>query len=104
MYSSVKSLSPSVPDISAFFARVKGRVQGVGFRYACLHEARLLSLSGWVRNTHDGDVEVWAEGSGEKLETFLLWLHHGPPGACVDTVDYNPRSAAGDGKDFRVVY
>jgi acylphosphatase len=73
---------------AAFFARIQGRVQGVGFRYACLHKAHLLGISGWVRNTDDGDVEVWAEGASEKLALFLDWLRIGPPSARVDSVDH----------------
>jgi acylphosphatase len=94
----VKAAGPSAPE--AFFTRVRGRVQGVGFRYACIQEARRLHISGWVRNTPVGDVEVWAEGSGKKLDVFLQWLRHGPPGARVDTVDYSPRTPTGAYKNF----
>jgi acylphosphatase len=66
---------------------VRGRVQGVGFRYTTQHEARKLGLSGWVRNRVDGTVEVEAEGAPEALETFLSFLHRGPLGAHVDGVD-----------------
>ena len=79
----------------AIHAHVSGRVQGVGFRYSCRDEARRLGLSGWVRNEWNGDVEVWAEGGGEKLETFLLWLRRGPPGARVDSLDVEKRPGAG---------
>jgi acylphosphatase len=81
--------------VKAFSAGVRGRVQGVGFRYACIREARRLRVSGWVRNTPDGDVEVWAEGPGEKLDALRQWLRHGPPHARVDAVDYSPRPPTG---------
>ena len=71
----------------AFFARVRGRVQGVGFRYSALREAQRLRLNGWVRNAASGDVEVWAEGPAETLDLFLLWLKKGPQFSRVDTVD-----------------
>ena len=90
------------PKKSAFFARIEGRVQGVGFRYSCLNEGQRLGLSGWVRNTSEGNVEVWAEGTGEKLETLLQWLHRGPPGACVDTVNYNMCSPTGKYRKFGI--
>jgi acylphosphatase len=89
---------------AAFFVRIRGRVQGVGFRYTCLHEARLRGLTGWVRNTPEGGVEVWAEGPPKKLEIFLQWLRSGPPGAHVDAVDYSPRTPTGAYKNFRVEY
>jgi acylphosphatase len=77
-------VSPLAP--AALHARVTGRVQGVGFRYSCCHEARRLGLSGWVRNNMNGDVEVWAEGTREQLDALLLWLRRGSPGARVDAV------------------
>ncbi|MDR3138373.1 MAG: acylphosphatase [Treponema sp.] len=86
--------------VSAFFASVRGRVQGVGFRYSALLEARRLGLSGWVRNTQEGDVEVWAEGSPEKLETFLAWLRRGPPRARVDSLSWEARPPAGKYPSF----
>jgi len=87
---------------AAFFARVEGRVQGVGFRYSCMNEGRRLGLSGWVRNTTDGDVEVWAEGAEEKLETLLNWLRRGPPGSRVDSLDCSKQNPTGEYSGFRV--
>ena len=74
-------------QFTAFFARVQGRVQGVGFRYSAYREARRLGLNGWVRNSGDGAVEVWAEGPPEKLSQFLSWLHKGPQFSRVDSVE-----------------
>ena len=48
---------------AAFDATVTGRVQGVGFRYCACREADRLGLTGWVRNSDEGDVEVHAEGA-----------------------------------------
>lgn len=95
---------PSTPEHAAFFARIQGRVQGVGFRYTCFHEAQLRGLLGWVRNSPEGDVEVWAEGPREKLETFLRWLRRGPSNARVDAVDYSLHAPTGAYKDFGVEY
>jgi len=91
------------PQNSAFFARIEGRVQGVGFRYNCMNTGSRLGLSGWVRNTTEGDVEVWAEGSAENLETMLQWLHRGPPGARVDSVHYDMCTPTGQYKSFSIV-
>ena len=57
---------------------VKGKVQGVGFRYFVIKEAQNLELSGWVRNLPDGSVETRAEGPDEKLEIFESSLKQGP--------------------------
>jgi len=73
-------------NISAFYALVRGRVQGVGFRYSAQREAVRLAVSGWVRNGRDGNVEVWAEGESEKLDLFLDWLREGPQYSRVDSV------------------
>jgi acylphosphatase len=40
---------------------VRGRVQGVGFRWFVEREAHMLGIAGWVRNNHDGSVEVLAQ-------------------------------------------
>ena len=71
---------------SAFYALVRGRVQGVGFRYSAVREASRLRINGWVRNSRDGNVEVWAEGSPERLDLFLDWLQKGPQFSRVDSV------------------
>ena len=84
--------------MGAFYARVRGRVQGVGFRYSAILEARKLGVNGWVRNASNGDVEAWAEGSPEKLAQFLSWLHRGPHYARVDSVakeDKEPKGYRG---------
>jgi acylphosphatase len=67
--------------------RIQGIVQGVGFRYSTVHQARRLGLYGYVRNLWDGTVEVVAEGPEEQLRQLERWLHHGPPGAIVRRVD-----------------
>jgi acylphosphatase len=90
--------------ISAFSAQVQGRVQGVGFRYSAQREALRLGLTGWVRNTPQGDVELWAEGPREKLASFLQWLRRGPPGARVELVRHEPRTPLGVYRRFSVEY
>lgn len=67
--------------------RVRGRVQGVGFRYFAEHSASALGLSGWVRNDDDGTVQVYAIGEPAQLAelTGLLWK--GPRWAEVRGVD-----------------
>jgi acylphosphatase len=64
--------------------RVRGRVQGVAFRWYTLQEARRLGLRGWVRNLPDGSVRIVAEGEREALEALLIWAEQGPPHASVD--------------------
>ncbi len=72
---------------NATYARVHGRVQGVGFRYQTRMQARRLGLAGWVRNAMDGTVEVMLSGPKDAREQMLGWLEHGPAGARVEKVD-----------------
>lgn len=65
---------------------VKGRVQGVGFRWFVHREAAELGLRGWVRNTDAGDVEVVASGSPETLAELKTALRKGSRGSRVDAI------------------
>jgi acylphosphatase len=65
---------------------IRGRVQGVGFRWFVHREAAELGLCGWVRNTDAGDVEVVASGDGEDLADLRTQLHKGSRGSRVDAV------------------
>jgi acylphosphatase len=65
---------------------LRGRVQGVGFRFFTERAARVEGIGGWVANRDDGAVEVFAEGDSESLARFEAKLRHGPPAARVDEV------------------
>jgi len=65
---------------------IKGRVQGVGFRWYVHREASELDLRGWVRNTDDGDVEVVVHGEEPDLNELRASLRRGPRGSRVDRV------------------
>ena len=83
-------------------AHVRGRVQGVGFRYFVLEHASRLRLQGWVANDRDGAVSLVAEGSRPILEKLLALLEDGPPAARVDRVDTIWSSATGEFARFGV--
>ena len=65
---------------------VRGRVQGVGFRWYVVDTARELRLSGWVKNRTDGNVELAAAGESDALARFEAAVSAGPPGARVEEV------------------
>jgi acylphosphatase len=67
--------------------RVRGRVQGVGFRYFVEHSAHGLGVTGWVRNSDDGSVEVYAAGTAAQLADLVGLLWKGPRWAEVRGVD-----------------
>jgi acylphosphatase len=65
---------------------VRGRVQGVGFRWFVEREAKTLGIAGWVRNNSDGSVEVLATGTRDQLSGLRSRLQQGPRAARVDDV------------------
>ena len=65
---------------------ISGKVQGVYFRGTAEDEARSRGLTGWVRNTPDGQVEAAFEGEQAAVEAVIAWCHRGPPAARVTGV------------------
>ena len=57
---------------------VKGTVQGVGFRYFCRSLANQYTLFGYVKNLHNGDVEIEVEGGKNSVNTFINLVKDGP--------------------------
>ena len=66
---------------------VRGRVQGVGYRYFAQHAAEMLGVTGYARNLADGRVEVYAVGPEKKLSELAGMLHRGPHWSDVRGVD-----------------
>ncbi|MCB1546379.1 MAG: acylphosphatase [Hyphomicrobiaceae bacterium] len=71
----------------AVLVRVKGRVQGVGYRQWALRMGTDLGLDGWVRNRRDGSVEALFSGPAEQVETMLARCGSGPRAAVVTGVE-----------------
>jgi acylphosphatase len=65
---------------------VKGRVQGVGYRYYAVQQAQLLGVKGYVRNQADNSVVVVAQADEEVIQTFIDYLYIGPTRARVDHI------------------
>ena len=81
---------------------VSGRVQGVGFRYFTESAAARGGVDGWVRNLPDGRVEIRAEGEADAVDRFERQIRQGPPGARVDDVGVDDRTAAGQACGFTI--
>ena len=88
---SEKMISSDKP-IQARRYMVRGRVQGVGFRWFVEREAHILGIAGWVRNNHDGTVEVMAQGTRDQLAGLHSRLREGPRAARVDSVEVSEES------------
>ncbi len=71
------------------YIRIKGRVQGIGFRYWAVHEAAEIGgISGWIHNAADGSVEILMSAEEDKLDQMLAACHQGPSLARVDKVEF----------------
>ena len=76
--------------LESWLVRVSGRVQGIGYREACVGRACELGVTGWVRNRMDESVEAMLQGSPEQLARMCSWLRDGVPGARVDELEVTP--------------
>ena len=81
---------------------VRGRVQGVGFRWFVEREAHMLGIAGWVRNNHDGSVEVLAMGTRDQLLGLGSRLRQGPRAARVDDVEESEAKPVASLNTFRI--
>jgi acylphosphatase len=81
---------------------VRGRVQGVGFRWFVEREAHILGIAGWVRNNDDGSVEVLAQGTRAQLLGLHSRLREGPRAARVDSVDVSEATPVNGMSSFRI--
>jgi len=93
--------SPDHP-ISAKRFLVRGRVQGVGFRWFVEREAHMLKIAGWVRNKSDGTVEVLAQGTRDQLSGLRSRLQEGPRAARVDDVEESEAEPIKGLNSFRI--
>ena len=91
-------------DLIQVHARIKGRVQGVGFRYWTQRTAESLSLGGWVMNMPDGSVEAAFEGTREQVEKMVAAARKGPQFGKVDDIELVWRDSVGEFKEFEVRY
>ncbi|KGP72325.1 acylphosphatase [Pontibacillus yanchengensis] len=82
---------------------VKGRVQGVGFRFSAQQKAKEFNITGWVRNRNDGSVEIEAEGQDEDMTSFIEAIKQGPsPYAKITDVDIDEASTLEGYKAFDI--
>ena len=79
-------MSPVAAE-SVFRLQIFGVVQGVGYRWSMVEEARRLGVRGGVRNRRDGSVEAIVTGTTQAIEQIIAWAREGPPSARVTAVD-----------------
>ena len=81
---------------------LRGRVQGVGFRWFTRHAARDLGVVGRVRNLPDGSVEVHAAADPETLARFVERLREGPPASRITAIDEQELATVPDWDRFDI--
>ena len=89
-------------DVQARRFVVRGRVQGVGFRWFVEREAHILGIAGWVRNHANGSVEIMAQGSRDQISGLRSRLREGPRAASVDAVEESEAQPAAGVSSFRI--
>jgi len=76
--------------MATFHLLIEGIVQGVFYRASAKRLAGEIGVTGWVRNTKDGQVEIMAQGTDADVRNFVEWCKKGPPGARVEKVEVSP--------------
>ena len=89
-------------DLQARRFLVRGRVQGVGFRWFVEREAHILGIAGWVRNNSDSSVEILAMGTRDQLSALRGRLQRGPRAARVDNVEESEAKPVSGLTNFRI--
>jgi acylphosphatase len=82
-----RTMDDATTDDTVLRLRIRGRVQGVGYRASLAAEARALGITGWVRNRSDGSVEAVVAGPAEGIDRIVAWARRGPPAARVSEVE-----------------
>jgi acylphosphatase len=81
--------------------RIRGHVQGVGFRMYVVRKAREQGLSGWVRNRTDGSVEAEVQGTSAAVDAMIAAARRGPAGSVVIAVEVSDASGQYQGFEMR---
>jgi acylphosphatase len=98
------AMEPSTHELYEMHVVIKGKVQGVGFRALTHRHAMVLGIKGTVRNLEDGTVEIYAQGSKQKLEELVRILKEetAPRQIQEASIDYFPIESPQ--LDFRILY
>lgn len=95
-------MQPDPNELVRTHIRVRGRVQGVGFRAHVEYHARQTGVNGWVRNVGRDVVEAVAEGNRGAVERFIEMVKQGPRASRVDEAQVEWEPCAGEFKLFSV--
>jgi acylphosphatase len=91
-------------NLTAKHILVKGKVQGVFFRKYVKQKANDLNITGWVKNTEQGNVEIFAQANNDAIEKLIAWCRHGPPKAIVEGVEIKDAAIDNSIRNFSIEY
>lgn len=93
-------------DMMNAYCRIilRGRVQGVGFRWFVKQHADQLGINGYVKNLHNGDVEIEAEGEKSRVEDLIDEVKKGPTFAKVQDIEVEWKDYSGRYGSFYIAY
>ncbi|RKP53355.1 acylphosphatase [Pararobbsia silviterrae] len=80
-------VSHAKEQIETYHVHVRGRVQGVGYRFSTVRRAHELGIGGWVQNREDGTVEAVIQGPPDQVDRMLEFMRKGPPAARVTELE-----------------
>jgi acylphosphatase len=83
--------------------KVKGKVQGVGFRYFVMRHANEIGVNGYVKNLPNGDVYIEASGTNKQLEQLILLCNQGPAHSNVESIQVTDIQKSFDIIGFRIL-
>lgn len=83
--------------------KVKGKVQGVGFRYFAMRHANEIGVNGYVKNLPNGDVYIEASGTNKQLEQLILLCNQGPAHSNVESIQVTDIQKSFDIIGFRIL-
>lgn len=96
-------MQPNPNEVIRAHIRVKGRVQGVGFRaHVEYHAGKIGSLTGWVRNVGWDMVECVIEGERANVEQLITFIKQGPKVSKVNESSIEYETPTGEFKGFGV--
>ncbi|VVE57585.1 acylphosphatase [Pandoraea aquatica] len=79
----MKSFSSASASLETVAVRLRGKIQGVGYRHAAVREGHLIGVRGWVQALPEGDILAVVQGTPDQVDKMLEWMRRGPPGAHV---------------------
>jgi acylphosphatase len=91
-------------NLTAKHILVKGKVQGVFFRKYVRQKANDLDITGWVKNTEQGNVEIFAQANKDAIEKLIAWCWQGPPKANVEDIEIKDAAMDKSINNFSIEY